>query len=97
MWDKAQAEDQLTGKGEEFGPTVRALTAAMQQVGYGNLSGRGRQEMRDTATRTEQRLPTLFARIADEGEKIDVVSSEQGRAVDSANEYTGALAAADPR
>ncbi|MER6067341.1 histidine-type phosphatase [Streptomyces sp. NPDC001817] len=96
LWDKAQAEDQLTEKGEEFGPAVRALTAAMQQVGYGNLSGRGRQEMRDTATRMEQRLPTLFARIADEGEKIDVVSSGQGRAVDSANEYTGALAAADP-
>ncbi|MCC5476124.1 histidine-type phosphatase [Streptomyces barringtoniae] len=96
LWDRAQAEDQLTGRGEEFGPTVRALTAAMEKVGYGNLSERGRQEMRDTATRTEQRLPTLFAKIADEGEKIDVVSSGQGRAVDSAGEYTGALAAADP-
>ncbi|MGJ5751297.1 histidine phosphatase superfamily protein (branch 2) [Streptomyces puniciscabiei] len=96
LWDKAQAEGQLTGPGEEFGPTVRALTAAMEKVGYGNLSGRGRQEMRDTATRMEQRLPTLFASIADEGEKIDVVSSGQGRAVDSAAEYTGALASADP-
>ncbi|MGW2643445.1 histidine-type phosphatase [Streptomyces sp. NPDC001393] len=96
LWDKAQAEGQLTNKGEEFGPTVRALTAAMEKVGYGNLSGRGRQEMRDTATRMEQRLPTLFEDIADQGEKIDVVSSGQGRAVDSAGEYTGALAAADP-
>ncbi|MEV5876151.1 histidine-type phosphatase [Streptomyces sp. NPDC052101] len=96
LWDKAQAQGRLTGKGEEFGPTVRALAAAMDKVGYGNLSGRGRQEMRDTATRMEQRLPTLFARIADQGEKIDVVSSGQGRAVDSAGEFTGALAAADP-
>ncbi|MGW1163929.1 histidine-type phosphatase [Streptomyces sp. NPDC002550] len=96
LWDKAQAEGRLTGGGEEFGPTVRALMAAMDKVGYGNLSGRGRQEMRDTATRTEQRLPTLFTKIAEEGEKIDVVSSGQGRAVHSAGEYTGALAAADP-
>ncbi|MGW7523754.1 histidine-type phosphatase [Streptomyces sp. NPDC054783] len=96
LWDRAQAEGRLTGRGEEFGPTVRVLTAAMEKVGYGNLSERGRQEMRDTATRMEQRLPTLFAKIADEGEKIDVVSSGQGRAVDSAGEYTGALAAADP-
>ncbi|MGW0210788.1 histidine-type phosphatase [Streptomyces sp. NPDC003233] len=96
LWDKAQAEGQLTGTGEEFGPTVRALTAAMEKVGYGNLSGRGRQEMRDTATRMAQRLPSLFEDIADRGEKIDVVSSGQGRAVDSAGEYTGALAAADP-
>ncbi|MQY32678.1 hypothetical protein SRB17_06320 [Streptomyces sp. RB17] len=96
LWDKAQEEGQLTGRGGEFGPTVRALMAAMEKVGYGNLSGRGRQEMRDTATRMQQRLPALFARIADRGEKIDVVSSGQGRAVDSASEYTGALAFADP-
>ncbi|GGU76087.1 hypothetical protein GCM10010260_05330 [Streptomyces filipinensis] len=75
---------------------MRSLTAAMEQVGYGNLSGRGWQEMRDTATRLEHRLPTLFAQIAGQGEKIDVVSSGQGRAVDSAGEFTGALAAADP-
>ncbi|QHA04526.1 histidine-type phosphatase [Streptomyces broussonetiae] len=96
LWDKARGEGQLTAMGEEFGPTVRALTVAMAKVGYGNLSARGRQEMRDTATRMEQRLPSLFAQIADRGEKIDVVSSGQGRAVDSAGEYTGALAAADP-
>ncbi|OLZ66585.1 histidine acid phosphatase [Streptomyces sp. IMTB 2501] len=96
LWDKARQQGQLTENGEEFGPRVRALQAAMSQVGYGNLSGRGRREMRDTATRMERRLPALFAKIADEGEKIDVVSSGQGRAVDSAGEFTGALAFADP-
>ncbi|MFI9253356.1 histidine-type phosphatase [Streptomyces sp. NPDC053069] len=96
LWDRAQEQAQLTPGGEEFGPRVRALMAAMEKTGYGNLSGRGRQEMRDTATRMERRLPALFTRIADEGEKIDVVSSGQGRAVDSAGEFTGALAAADP-
>ncbi|MEU2716885.1 histidine-type phosphatase [Streptomyces sp. NPDC007205] len=96
LWDKAREQGELTGKGEEFGPCVRALTAAMEKAGYGDLSGRGRQEMRDTATRMERRLPTLFAEIAGQGEKIDVVSSGQGRAVDSAEEFTGALVAADP-
>lgn len=96
LWDKAAAEGQLTRRGEEFGPTVRALLGAMAKVGYGNLSGRGRTEMRETATRTADRLPSLFTEIAADGEKIDVVSSGQGRAVDSANEYVGALADADP-
>ncbi|MGW4562426.1 histidine-type phosphatase [Streptomyces sp. NPDC004561] len=96
LWDRARQEGQLTATGEDFGPKVRALQAAMAQVGHGDLSGRGRKEMRDTATRAAERLPSLFAKIADEGEKIDVVSSGQGRAVDSAAEYTGALAAADP-
>ncbi|MDT7842474.1 histidine-type phosphatase [Streptomyces justiciae] len=96
LWDRAEAAGQLTGRGKEFGPKVRALQAAMAKVGYGNLSGRGEQEMRDTAARMQQRLPSLFARIAADGEKIDVVSSGQGRAIDSANEYAGELAATDP-
>ncbi|AZP17577.1 histidine-type phosphatase [Streptomyces aquilus] len=96
LWDKAAAAGQLTRKGKEFGPTVRALQAAMAKVGYGNLSARGEQEMRDTAARMQRRLPSLFARIAADGEKIDVVSSGQGRAIDSANEYAGELAATDP-
>ncbi|WP_329217163.1 histidine phosphatase family protein [Streptomyces sp. NBC_01485] len=96
LWDKAQAAGQLTGKGKEFGPKVRALQAAMAKVGYGNLSGLGKQELQDTAVRMADRLPSLFAGIAREGEKIDVVSSGQGRAVDSANLYAGALARAVP-
>lgn len=96
LWDQARAEDSLTGLGREFGPKARALQAAMAKVGYGNLSGRGRQELADTAVRLERRLPALFTKIAADGERIDVVSSGQGRAVDSGTEFTAALAAADP-
>ncbi|WP_225821201.1 histidine-type phosphatase [Streptomyces naphthomycinicus] len=96
LWDKAEEEGQLTREGEEFGPRVRALQAAMAKVGYGNLSGRGRQELADTAVRLARRLPSLFTRIADAGEKIDVVSSGQGRAVDSGTVFTDALAGTDP-
>lgn len=96
LWDKAQAAGQLTGKGEEFGPKVRALQAAMAKVGYGDLSGRGKEEIQDTADRMAARLPALFSKIAADGEKIDVVSSGQGRAVDSADLYAGALATSDP-
>ncbi|WP_338683336.1 histidine-type phosphatase [Streptomyces acidiscabies] len=96
LWDQASASGQLTGKGEEFGPKVRALLAAMAKVGYGNLSGRGREEMRETADRMAARLPGLFSKISASGEKIDVVSSGQGRAIDSANTYAGELAAKDP-
>ncbi|AYN41464.1 histidine-type phosphatase [Streptomyces dangxiongensis] len=96
LWDKAEAEGRLTREGEEFGPRVRVLLAAMAKTGYGNLSGRGRQELAETAARMQKRLPSLFAKIARDGEKIDVVSSGQGRAVDSGNVFAGALADADP-
>ncbi|WP_030347944.1 histidine-type phosphatase [Streptomyces sp. NRRL S-1022] len=96
LWEQAEAEGRLTGTGEEFGPVVRALQAAMAKTGYGNLSGRGRQEMADTAVRLQRRLPSLFRKIADDGEKIDVVSSGQGRAVASGTAFTDALAGAEP-
>ncbi|MER5193194.1 histidine-type phosphatase [Streptomyces sp. NPDC002755] len=96
LWDKAEAAGRLTGRGEELGPKVRALQAAMAKIGYGNLSGLGKEEIQDTAARTAARLPSLFAGIARDGEKIDVVSSGQARATDSANLYAGALADADP-
>ncbi|MFI8895255.1 histidine-type phosphatase [Streptomyces paradoxus] len=96
LWDKADSEGQLTPRGREFGPTVRALEAAMAEIGYGNLSGRGEQEIAGTAVRMEQRLPGLFRRIAKSGEKIDVVSSGQGRAVDSGNLFATTLGTTDP-
>ncbi|MFJ8330767.1 histidine-type phosphatase [Streptomyces sp. NPDC094437] len=96
LWAKAEAAGQLTRQGTEFGPKVRALQAAMAKVGYGDLSGRGKQEIQDTATRMARRLPSLFAGIVRKGEKIDVVSSGQGRAVDSADLYAAALSASDP-
>lgn len=96
LWDRAEAAGRLTRAGREYGPTVRALKAAMERVGYGELSGRGRTELRETAGRLAERLPSLFAGIVRDGEKIDVVSSGQGRAVDSGDVFAAALAAADP-
>ncbi|WP_369036242.1 histidine-type phosphatase [Streptomyces adonidis] len=96
LWDQAESEGQLTARGKEFGPKVRALLAAMSKVGYGNLSGRGKSDIAGTAVRMEQRLPGLFDAIAANGEKIDVVSSGQGRAVDSGRLFADTLAATDP-
>ncbi|MFD7474247.1 histidine-type phosphatase [Streptomyces sp. NPDC059837] len=96
LWDKAESEGELTRAGAQFGPRVRSLLAAMEKVGYGNLSGRGKREIQNTARRMERRLPGLFTRIAEDSEPIDVVSSGQGRAVDSGTLFASALADADP-
>ncbi|AKA08090.1 histidine acid phosphatase [Streptomyces noursei ZPM] len=96
LWDRADEEHQLTPLGAEFGPEVRALLTAMEKVGYGNLSGRGERELRGTAVRMAQRLPQLFATIVAEREPLDVVSSGQGRAVDSGTVFADALVGTDP-
>ncbi|MGG2461513.1 hypothetical protein ACO0M4_17100 [Streptomyces sp. RGM 3693] len=75
---------------------MRALLAAMEKVGYGNLSGRGEGELRGTAVRMTQRLPQLLATIVEDHEPIDVVSSGQGRAVGSGSVFTDTLTRTDP-
>ncbi|MEV7403047.1 histidine-type phosphatase [Streptomyces sp. NPDC091267] len=96
LWDKAEAEGQLTRTGERFGGDARALLAAMDKIGYGQLSGRGVREIQDTAARLEERLPVLFRQIVRNSERIDVVNSGKDRAVDSGNLFADALADNDP-
>ncbi|MFC9326059.1 histidine-type phosphatase [Kitasatospora sp. NPDC057015] len=102
LWQQAADEHALTRLGRGFGPDVQELLDANAKVGYGALTGQGRQALQDTAERMEQRLPGLFHRIsagaADPAgrDRIDVVSSGQPRAVDSGTEFTKGLVEGDP-
>jgi hypothetical protein len=96
LWREAESEGQLTAEGRLFGPRVQQLLDAMSKVGYGELSGRGKDELRDEAVRMEQRLPGLFDEIAEKGERIDVVSSGVARATDSGTAFTEGLTDSDP-
>ncbi|THA68752.1 histidine-type phosphatase [Streptomyces sp. A0642] len=96
LWEKARAEGQLTRAGQRFGGDTKALLAAMDKVGYGQLSGRGVREIQDTAARLEKRLPGLFERIAEKSEPINVTNSGKDRAVDSGTLFAAALAESDP-
>ncbi|ROQ77864.1 histidine phosphatase superfamily protein (branch 2) [Streptomyces sp. CEV 2-1] len=96
LWTKAAGEGQLTHAGERFGGETKSLLAAMDKVGYGQLSGRGERELADTAARLEKRLPALFRTIARNSEQINVVNSGKDRAVDSGNLFAAALADNDP-
>lgn len=96
LWEKARSEGQLTRDGERFGGETKSLLAAMDAIGYGQLSGRGVREIQDTAARLEKRLPGLFEQIAENSEPINVVNSGKDRAVDSGNLFAEALAENDP-
>ncbi|MER5278320.1 histidine-type phosphatase [Streptomyces sp. NPDC002809] len=96
LWDKARGEGQLTATGERFGGETKALLAAMDKIGYGQLSGRGVREIQDTAARLEKRLPGLFKQIAADSEQINVTNSGKDRAVDSGDLFAEALAENDP-
>ncbi|MER6122120.1 histidine-type phosphatase, partial [Streptomyces sp. NPDC001795] len=94
--NSAQQQGALTALGKQLAPQVEALLAAGSSIGYGNLSGLGAQEQRQTALRMERRLPSLFADIAAKDEPIEVETSGVARAVASAKAFTGGLTEGDP-
>ncbi len=96
LWEKARSEGQLTAAGERFGGETKALLAAMDKIGYGQLSGRGVREIQDTAARLQRRLPGLFKQIVKDSEQINVTNSGKDRAVDSGDLFAEALAENDP-
>lgn len=93
---EAGAQRGLTGLGAELGPQVQELLDAAAGIGYGNLSGRGVAEQRQTALRTEQRLPGLFDAITAGAEPIVVKTSGVARATASADAFTAGLTAGEP-
>lgn len=93
----AEGKGALTRLGVRLGPQVESLLAAASSVGYGELSGRGVQEQRQTAERMERRLPSLFRAIVAGQEPVEVKTSGVARATASANAFTGGLTAAEPR
>ncbi|MFC4604252.1 histidine-type phosphatase [Rhodococcus kronopolitis] len=96
LWEIAETQGELTSVGKEFGPALRALMAANQTLGYGNLSGLGVTEHRQMGARVAQRLPRLFDAIATQQGAITLTSSGADRAVDSAENFGQGLSAEFP-
>lgn len=94
LWSRAKAQGGLTKLGAGLGPEVQRLLAANAADGYGLLTDSGKQSLRQTAERMEQRLPGVFAAAARRpgtSSRIEVLSSSQPRAIQSANEFVAGL------
>ena len=96
LWEKARDADALTSAGKRFGPDARALRAAMDKIGYGQLSKLGKEEMRGIGARTGKRLSSMFASAIKDGAKVELIDSEKERAVDSARNFSAGLSSTQP-
>ncbi|MBP2436721.1 histidine-type phosphatase [Microbacterium amylolyticum] len=96
VWHAASEAGALTELGEDFKVALDELMAANEQLGYGNLSARGISELSDLGSRTAERVPELFAAIAESGGEIEILSSGKERATDSAENFSEGLASAAP-
>jgi len=94
---EARAANALTPLGRGLATQVQRILDANAAIGYGQLSPLGEDELEGTAERTAARLPGLFATAArGDGVLVDVSSSSQQRAHDSADAYVAGLEAAVP-
>jgi hypothetical protein len=94
LWEEARDADALTEAGERFGPDARALRAAMEKVGFSQLSTLGKEEMRGLGARTGKRLSGMFDAAIEDGAKVELIDSEKERAVDSARNFAVGLRSA---
>ncbi|MFT2815425.1 histidine-type phosphatase [Leifsonia sp. A12D58] len=96
LWQQAKSENALTALGATLGPETAALTAANDKLGYGNLSGLGATQHQEIGARTVARMPDFFARLAANGDVIDLESSGEPRATESGENFAVGLRAANP-
>ena len=93
----ARADGGLTELGARLEPEVLELQAAIEALGYGNLSGRGAREHRLLAARLAERMRRVFEDAAAAGRHVRVVTSGKDRAVDSASNFAASLGTALPQ
>jgi hypothetical protein len=96
LWEKANDADALTSAGKRFGPDAKALRAAMKEVGFGQLSTLGKEEMRGIGARTGERLSSMFEGAIEDGAKVDVFDSGKDRAQASARNFSAGLGSTQP-
>ena len=96
LWEEARDADALTSAGKRFGPDARALRAAMDKIGFGQLSTLGKEEMQGIGARTGKRLSGMFDAAIEDGAKVELIDSEKERAVDSAKNFSVGLSSTQP-
>ena len=96
LWEKARDADALTSAGKRFGPAARTLQAAMREVGFGQLSTLGQEEMQAIGERTGERLSGMFEAALEDGAKVDVFDSGKDRAKASAKNFSVGLSSTQP-
>lgn len=92
----AASDGELTALGAALCADVRTLGAAMDRLGYGELSPLGRQEWRQIGERTAQDHRAFFVAAAEAKASIRFSSSSPTRAKDSSAAFRAGIEAATP-
>lgn len=90
-WRAAEKKKALTDTGATLARDIQRFQAAEREIGYGRLSGLGRQEMHGIGRRTGDNYRSFFASVRKKSEKIATVTSEVTRTKQSASSLRDGL------
>ena len=85
IWDEAAKKKALTDTGTTLARDIKRFQAAEREVGYGRLSGLGRQEMQGIGRRTGDNYAPFFSSVRKKSETIATVTTDVTRTKQSAS------------
>ncbi|MEO6472831.1 MAG: histidine-type phosphatase [Aeromicrobium sp.] len=85
VWQKASDKKQLTAVGQNFARDIRLFQGAERKVGYGKLSGLGKDEMAGIGRRTALNYKSFFTSVKKKKQKIATVTTDVTRTKQSAD------------
>ena len=91
LWAAAKAKGALTDTGKTLARDIKDFQAAEREIGYGRLSGLGRDEMRGIGRRTADNYPSFFSSVRKKSETVSTVTSDVTRTKQSASSLVDGL------
>ena len=91
IWKKAEEKKALTATGTTLARDIKRFQDAERGIGYGNLSGLGRDEMHGIGRRTADNYPSFFSAIRKKSETIATVTTDVTRTKQSASSLRDGL------
>lgn len=87
LWQSARENGALTPLGERLGPEIEKVMAVHETIGYGQLSGLGEREHRETAERLVKRRRAFLEQAARDGKRVSSSHSGRSRAAASGEAF----------
>ncbi|MGI9085225.1 MAG: histidine-type phosphatase [Aeromicrobium sp.] len=92
VWRRAAERDAVTELGQTFARDIKRFQEAEEQIGYGRLSGVGREEWQGIGRRNAETYADFFATLDHRDETIMSVTTERTRTKQSATAMHEGLA-----
>jgi hypothetical protein len=94
VWNAANKKKALTDVGSTLSRDIKSFQTAERKVGYGKLSGLGKDEMKGIGRRTESNYGSFFSSVKKKNDKVATYTSEVTRTKQSASALQDGLGSA---